>query len=238
VLAEASKVMVWLRVGVDGIHVKLTIGGSFSRVSTVPIINPFHPFPGGGKFEVAYAWPVNSLPVSSIQYWPTEVGATSPRKFIEFKEWQPLNADSPIVVTLLGMVIDVRESHPPVNIFAPIVVTPLLMVTEVRFLQPENAWIPMVVTLLGMIIEVREVQDWNAMAWMVVTPLPIFTEIRLEQGLNAEIPMVVTLFGMVTEVKRWLSEKELSSMVITLLGMMNDPAFAFGYWIKVVMVLL
>ena len=70
-----------------------------------------------------------------------------------------MNAESPMMVTLPGMVIEVRESHPPVNIFIPIVVTPLLMVTEVRLLQPANTATPKVVTLLGMVTEVREVQD-------------------------------------------------------------------------------
>ena len=52
----------------------------------------------------------------------------------EVRELQFSKADSPIVVTLLGMV------------------------TEVRELQPLKADRPIVVTLLGMVTEVREVQ--------------------------------------------------------------------------------
>ena len=45
---------------------------------------------------------------------------------------------------------------------SPIVVTLLPMVTEVRELQPPKAPSPIVVTLLGMVTEVRELQSLKA----------------------------------------------------------------------------
>ena len=47
----------------------------------------------------------------------------------------PLKASLPIVVTLLGMVTEVRELQ-PLKANCPIVVTLLGMVTEIRELQP------------------------------------------------------------------------------------------------------
>ena len=46
----------------------------------------------------------------------------------------------------------------PVKASLPIVVTLLGMVTEVRELQPLKANCPIVVTLLGMVTEIRELQ--------------------------------------------------------------------------------
>lgn len=48
---------------------------------------------------------------------------------------QSLKASLPIVVTLLGMVTEVRELQ-PMKALSPIVVTLFEMVTEVRELQP------------------------------------------------------------------------------------------------------
>ena len=62
-----------------------------------------------------------------------------------------MKADSPIVVTLLGMVTEVRELQ-PLKAYSLIVVTLLGMVTEVRELQPLKAVCPIVVTRLPIII--------------------------------------------------------------------------------------
>ena len=70
---------------------------------------------------------------------------------------QPSNAASPMVVTLLGMV------------------------TEIRPLHKEKAELLILVTLLGMVIEVRAVQNWKANSPTLVTLLGILTEIRLVQ---------------------------------------------------------
>ena len=71
------------------------------------------------------------------------------------------NADWPIVVTLLGMVIEVSLSH-PTNASLPMLTTLLGMVTDVRRWQPRNAAEAMLVTLLGMITEVRLLHSQNA----------------------------------------------------------------------------
>jgi hypothetical protein len=54
--------------------------------------------------------------------------------FIAVREEQVWNAETPMVVTLLGMATDVREE------------------------QPANAAVPMVVTLVPMVTVAREVQ--------------------------------------------------------------------------------
>jgi len=56
------------------------------------------------------------------------------------------NAPSPILVTLLGIVIDAREVHPE-NRFGAILVTPLERVTDVSELQDWNALDPIIVPL-------------------------------------------------------------------------------------------
>ena len=58
---------------------------------------------------------------------------------------QPLNAESPMLVTLSGIV------------------------TEVKPVQPSNALAPMLVTLSGIVIGVRLVQSLNAFSPMLVT---------------------------------------------------------------------
>ena len=77
--------------------------------------------------------------------------------FITGRLVQPEKADSPIDVTLLGMV------------------------TEVRPEQPEKADHPMDVTLLGMVTEVRLEHSRNVASSINVTPLGMVTEVRLEQ---------------------------------------------------------
>jgi len=72
----------------------------------------------------------------------------------DVRDLQLANALSPIVVTELGMVTDVK-GH-PTNIPLLIVVTELGMVTDVRDLQLANAWSPIVVTELEMVTDVRE----------------------------------------------------------------------------------
>ena len=59
-------------------------------------------------------------------------------------------------------------------------VTLLGMVMEVRPEQPENAYIPMLVTLLGMVMEVRPEQYSNARPPMLVTLLGIIVFLHPE----------------------------------------------------------
>ena len=68
----------------------------------------------------------------------------------------------------------------------PIVVTLLGIVTEVRRLHSLKAACPIVVTLLGMVTEVRELQPLKADRPIVVTPSPIIIRLTPESchGLN------------------------------------------------------
>ena len=63
--------------------------------------------------------------------------STVPSKEIEVKLVQWLNAD-PMLVTLSGIVMEVKFSHPE-NVSSPIMVTLSEMVIEVKPEQPENA---------------------------------------------------------------------------------------------------
>ena len=83
--------------------------------------------------------------------------ALVPSKVMFFKLLHLKNAPSPMLVTLVGMVILVKLLHPK-NACSPIVVTPCRMVILVKLLHPKNALYPMVVTLCGMVILVKLVQ--------------------------------------------------------------------------------
>lgn len=63
---------------------------------------------------------------------------------------QPLNTDSPTVVTLL-FIVTLANALQPLNAELPIVVTPLPMVTLISPLQPLNAPLPIVITLSGIV---------------------------------------------------------------------------------------
>lgn len=71
---------------------------------------------------------------------------------------QRLKARPPIVVTLLGMVTEVRELQ-SLKADRSIVVTLLGMVTEVNALQSSKAPFPIVVTLFGKVTEVSALQS-------------------------------------------------------------------------------
>ena len=67
------------------------------------------------------------------------------------------NAKSPMLVTLLGIVTEVKPVHPE-NAAPPMLVTLLGILTEVKPLQLANACTPMLVTLLRMVTEVKPLQ--------------------------------------------------------------------------------
>ena len=73
----------------------------------------------------------------------------------------------PIVDTPVPMITDFKDA--PENAESPMLVTLLGIVTDVRPLQPENAPPPMLVTLLGIVIDVRPLQPLNASYAMLVT---------------------------------------------------------------------
>jgi hypothetical protein len=63
------------------------------------------------------------------------------------------------------------------NALSPILVTLLGIIMLARLVQLLNAPIPMLVTLLGIVMLVRLVQPLNALIPMLVTPLGILTEV-------------------------------------------------------------
>ena len=65
-----------------------------------------------------------------------------------------LNAHNPILVTLSGIVIDVKQEQPK-NVQSPILITPSGIIIEVKPEQFINALFSICVTLLGIVIEVK-----------------------------------------------------------------------------------
>ncbi len=64
----------------------------------------------------------------------------------EVKPLQPLKANSPMLVTLFGIVIEVKPVHSS-KACPPMLMTLLPIVTEVKPLQSKKALLPMLVTL-------------------------------------------------------------------------------------------
>ena len=89
----------------------------------------------------------------------------------------------PILVTLRGMVIEVRDVHPK-NARGLIVVTPSGIVTLSSFEHDSNIEYSMVPKLFEMVSEARLVQSWNTLIPVSVTLLGIMTEVRPVQPLN------------------------------------------------------
>ena len=91
------------------------------------------------------------------------------------------------------------------------VVTLLGMVTDVRLLQPKNAPLPMAVTLLGITVvsqpRIKVLEAVSIMALQLlresyfVLPFSTTMDVRPLQPLNAQLPMAVTLLGIVMEVR-------------------------------------
>ena len=115
-----------------------------------------------------------------------------------------------MLVTLLGMVMEVRPEQPS-NAHTPMLVTLLGMVMEVRPEQWKNALSPMLVTLLGILVLLQP--DISSFVEVSMTALQLLREsyfllldstlmeVRPEQPENKRTPILVTLLGMVTEVR-------------------------------------
>jgi xanthosine utilization system XapX-like protein len=164
-----------------------------------------------------------------------------------------INALSPIIVTLLGIVIEVKlvqflkvslpisvkllgdsnvtvvkaahpknapSTEPPSHPF--IVVTLFGMVMDVKDVQPRNAPPSIVVTLFGMMIEVKLVQFANEFLPIILRLLGVsnITEVKLVRFANADDPIVVTLPGIVMDAKD-VPTNILSPIVVRLLGDSN-----------------
>ena len=122
----------------------------------------------------------------------------------------PANAQPPILVTLLGMVMEVNEEQ-SLNALSPISVTLLGIVMEVKDLQPSKKPVPYVsspsstsarsVIFSGSTTEVKFSHLENTPPPITVTLLGIVIEVKEEQSANALFPILFTLFGIVMEVK-------------------------------------
>ena len=66
-----------------------------------------------------------------------------------------LNASSPMLVTLLGIVMDANDSHPQ-KALSPMLVTLFGIVIDVKDEQFKKALSPILVTLFGMVIDVKD----------------------------------------------------------------------------------
>jgi drug/metabolite transporter (DMT)-like permease len=151
-----------------------------------------------------------------------------PRKVTLVKP-EPGNAHSPILVTLLGIVMLVKPVR--LNALLPILVTLLGIVTLVKPKQPLNAPLSIIVTLLGMVklpllpsgIRIRVVPAllYNTPSKLEKLGFAISTVmlIKLVQPRNVFDPIIlVTLFPIVTLVKLVQPSNALSPMLVTLSG--------------------
>ena len=102
-------------------------------------------------------------------------------------EEQPENADTPILVTLSGMVIDVKPLQPE-NAEEPMLVT-LPSSGIMLFLQPKIK-----VFIAGSIKQL-------SMLRYFVFPIATIIDVKPLQPENAEEPILVTLSGIVIDVK-------------------------------------
>ena len=101
---------------------------------------------------------------------------------------QPQKADSPMLVTLDGMIVFI---HPTISVFVDVSIIALhssrlsytgfsaATLMLVKLLQSSNAASPMLVTLDGISTLVRLLQPKQASSPMLVTPLGISTFVRL-----------------------------------------------------------
>ncbi len=90
---------------------------------------------------------------------------------MDVKEEQPLNAEFPIEVTELGIVV---VEHPAINVFVDVSIIPLQLFLEsytalfastkidAKEEQPPNTKFPIEVTELGIVMDVKEEQLLNA----------------------------------------------------------------------------
>ena len=113
--------------------------------------------------------------------------AHQPLGFSKFKlvnELQFSNACLSMLDTLLGILIDFRESQ-LANVRYSILSTPVPIITEVRALQPKNAFLSMVVTLSGIVIIFSESQLINDQLPIFVVPFEIVTVVSDFKSANA-----------------------------------------------------
>lgn len=121
---------------------------------------------------------------------------------------QFLNAEGPIAVTVVGIVV-LRQ--PKINVLVEVLIIALQLfllsytefpeatVIEVKFPQSQKAYEPIVVTELGMVI-VDRLQFINAYVPILVIELESVIDDKLWQSRNAPSPIKIREFGNCTEV--------------------------------------
>ena len=125
---------------------------------------------------------------------------------VAFSIGHPLNAPSPIDVTLSGIVIEVRDEQLENAFFGIDVVQSnsildLLLIgpAEIKDGQSQNAPSPIVLIQCGIITFSKERQPANALFPIDVTLSGIVMDVSEEQSLNAPSPIDLTLSGIVID---------------------------------------
>ena len=134
---------------------------------------------------------------------------------------QPEKADSPILVTDEGIVIEVKPLNPE-HKFDGIRSTLSPNVKVLIFVQLENGKPFDEQFRTFHVTEVKPVQPSKAALPILVTPSGIVTEVKPVQSLKASSPILVTDEGIVTEVKPVQPLKALSSILLTASGIVTE----------------
>jgi hypothetical protein len=108
------------------------------------------------------------------------------------------NNSCAIKVMPVGRVTDVRDVF--LNALYPIVVTVLGMVMDVSELQFSNAEFRILVRLSGRVIDVKRVHPANVLSPITEMPAGNVTDVRALQPKNAESPIIVIPLGIATPV--------------------------------------
>ena len=113
---------------------------------------------------------------------------------MEMRLRQPLNALTPIVVTDVGRVKEVRPWH-WANVYLPMLATLDGIVMEASLVHPDNTWSSIMSIDLGSSRKVREVQPLKASRPIFLTEFGIEREVSALQFLKACDPMLVKVLG-------------------------------------------
>ena len=89
-----------------------------------------------------------------------------------------------MLVTLLGMMIEVKLAHPQ-KAPTSMLVTLSPMMTEAKRLHPKNAPFHMLSTLFGMMIDVKLLQSKNA-----PLPNPVRTPYKIADQINGNLDLI------------------------------------------------
>ncbi len=121
---------------------------------------------------------------------------------MDVKPEQPVKANRPIDVTLLGMVVFL---HPAIRVLVAVSIIALQLSRESYLVFPFST-----------VIDVRPSHSENAPYSIDVTLFPIITDDRLWQPRKAPPLIDVTLLGMVTDVRPEQPEKAWDPIDVTL----------------------